>query len=140
MSNTASSVDSSGAHINKGDDMKYILLIRNNPDFLESLSGPERDSLMADVDKIMAELTETGEFLGGQALAHPSDTKTVRVRDGLPVTIDGPFAEAKEQLAGYLIVDVETEQRALDIAARWPDARFGAMEVRAIMDEAGTEM
>jgi hypothetical protein len=120
--------------------MKYILLIRNNPDFLESLSGPERDSLMADVDKIMAELTETGEFLGGQALAHPSDTKTVRVRDGLPVTVDGPFAEAKEQLAGYLIVDVETEQRALDIAARWPDARFGAMEVRAIMDEAGTEM
>jgi hypothetical protein len=95
---------------------------------------------MADVDKIMAELTETGEFLGGQALADPSHTKTVRVRDGERMTIDGPFAEAKEQLAGYLIVDVETEQRALDIAARWPDASSGAMEVRAIIDQVGTEL
>jgi hypothetical protein len=120
--------------------MKYILLIRNNADFLESLTAQERDGIMADVGRIVAELTETGEFLGGPALGHPSNTRTVRVRDGLPVTIDGPFAEAKEQLAGYLIVDVETEQRALEIAARWPDARFGAMEVRAIMDDAGTEM
>jgi hypothetical protein len=120
--------------------MKYILLIRNNAEFMESLSAPERDAIMADVDKIMAELAETGELLGGQALGHPSNTKTVRFRDGLPVTIDGPFAEAKEQLAGYLIVDVETEQRAVDIAARWPDARYGAMEVRAIMDQTGTEM
>jgi len=120
--------------------MKYILLIRNNADFLESLSAQERDGIMADVDKIMAELTETGEFLGGQALGHPSNTKTVRVRDGLPVTVDGPFAEAKEQLAGYLIVDVQTERRALEIAASWPDARFGAMEVRAIIDETGTEL
>lgn len=120
--------------------MKYILLIQNNPDFIESLSPTERDALMGEVDAIVAELTETGEMLGGQALAHPSTTKTVRVRDGLPVTTDGPFAEAKEQLAGYLIVDVESEQRAVDIAARWPDARFGAMEVRAIMNQAGTEM
>src|ERR1700737_2415995 len=97
--------------------MKYILLIRNNADFLESLTAQERDGIMADVDRIVAELTETGEFLGDQALGHPSNTRTVRVRDGLPVTIDGPFAEAKEQLAGYLIVDVETEQRALEIAA-----------------------
>jgi hypothetical protein len=118
--------------------MKYILLIRNNADFQESLAERERDAIMADVDKIMAELTETGEFLGGQALAPAS--KTVRVRDGVPMTIDGPFAEAKEQLAGYLIVDVETEQRALEIAARWPDARFGAMEVRPIIDQVGTEM
>jgi hypothetical protein len=120
--------------------MKYILMIRNNPEFMESLSEQERGGIGAEVDKIMAELTETGEFLGGQALAHPSTTKVVRLRDGLPVTTDGPFAEAKEQLAGYLIVDVETEQRALDIAAGWPDARYGAMEVRAIMDQAGTEM
>lgn len=120
--------------------MKYILLIRHNPEFMESLSAPERDAIMADVDTLMAELTETGEFLGGQALDHPSNTKTVRIRDGLPVMVDGPFAESKEQMAGYLMVDVETEQRAVDIAARWPDARFGAMEVRAIMDDAGTEM
>src|SRR5262245_49164704 len=121
--------------------MKYILLIRNNADFLESLSAQDRDAIMADVDKIMAELTETGEALGRQALGQPANSKTVRVRDGLPVTIDGPFAEAKEQLAGYIIVDVETEERAVEIATRWPDPRYGgAMEVRAIMDQTGTEM
>lgn len=120
--------------------MKYILLIRNNPEYLESLPAPERDALMSGVDTILAELAETGELVGGQALAHPSTTKTVRIRDGLPVTTDGPFAEAKEHLAGYLIVDVDSERRAVEIAARWPDASFGAMEVRAIMDQAGAEM
>ncbi len=120
--------------------MKYMLLIRNNAEYLESLPEAERDAIMSDVDKIMTELTSTDEFVGGQALAHPSNTKTVRLRDGLPVTVDGPFAEAKEQLAGYLIVDVESEERAVEIAASWPDAKFGAMEVRAIMHQAGTEM
>lgn len=120
--------------------MKYILLIWNNAEYLESLTPQERDSIFGDVDKIITELTETGEFVVGQALGHPSNTRTVRVTDGLPVVVDGPFAEAKEQLAGYLIVDVESERRAVDIAARWPDARYGAMEVRAIMHETGTEM
>jgi hypothetical protein len=120
--------------------MKYILLIWNSAEHLESLTPQERDSIFGDVDKIITELTETGEFVVGQALGHPSSTRTVRVTDGLPVVVDGPFAEAKEQLAGYLIVDVESERRAVDIAARWPDVRYGAMEVRAIMHETGTEM
>jgi hypothetical protein len=95
---------------------------------------------MAEVDAVMQELTESGELVGGEALADPSNTKTVRVRSGVPAVTDGPFAEAKEHLGGYLIVECERPERATEIAARWPNARFGTMEVRPIMDPSGAEM
>ena len=120
--------------------MKYMLLIYNNPDALHSLPQEELDGIFADVGTIMAELQESGEMVGGEALAHPSQTRTVRVRNGTPATTDGPFVEAKEQFAGYITVDVESEERAIEIAARWPDARYWAMEVRAIMDASGGEV
>ena len=120
--------------------MKYMLLIYNNPATLAALSEKERGGLMGEVDALMAELTESGEWVGGEALADWSHTRTVRVRDGVPVVTDGPYAEAKEQLAGYCTVDCESPERALEIAARWPDARFWAMEVRPVMDTTGTEM
>jgi hypothetical protein len=62
------------------------------------------------------------------------------VRDGVAVATDGPFVEAKEQLAGYLVADCDSEERAVEIAGRWPDARYFAMEVRAIMHTAGAEL
>lgn len=117
--------------------MKYLLLIFNRPGFVEALSEQERTELFGDVDAIMNELTESGELVGGQALADPSTARTVRQA----AVTDGPFMESKEQFAGFVTVDCETVERAVDIAARWPDVRFGgAMEVRAVMDEAGTEM
>jgi hypothetical protein len=73
---------------------------------------------MGEVDALLKELTESGELVGTQALADPSNTKTVRVRDGVPAITDGPFAEAKEQLSGYLIVDCASPERATEIAAR----------------------
>jgi hypothetical protein len=73
---------------------------------------------MGEVDALLKELTESGELVGTQALADPSNTKTVRVRDGVPAITDGPFAEAKEQLGGYLIVDCASPERATEIAAR----------------------
>jgi len=111
-----------------------MLLIYNNPATLEALSEEERDELMGEVDALVTELTESGEWVGGEALADPSHTRTVRVRGGVPAVTDGPFAEAKEQLAGYCVVDCERPERAVEIAARWPDARFWAMEVRPILD------
>ncbi|MDQ3692083.1 MAG: YciI family protein [Chloroflexota bacterium] len=120
--------------------MKYMLLIYNNPAFLTTMAEDERNAVFSDVDAVMRELTESGELVGGEALADVSRTKTVRVRDGLPVITDGPFVEAKEQLAGYLMVDCESPERAVEIAARWPDARYWAMEVRPVMDAAGEEM
>jgi hypothetical protein len=121
-----------------GADVKFMLLIYNNPAALEAMSADERDEVFADVDKIMAELNETGELLGGEALAPVH--RTVRLRDGVPAVTDGPFAEAKEQLAGYLMVDCETIERAVEIAGRWPDAKRWAMEVRPLMTQSGAEM
>jgi hypothetical protein len=120
--------------------MKYMLLIYNNAATLEALSEEERNGISGEVDAIMQELTDSGELVGGEALADPSNTRTVRVRDGVPATTDGPYAESKEQLAGYLMVETETPERAVEIAARWPDARYWAMEVRPVMNAAGLEM
>ncbi|HYU66947.1 MAG TPA: YciI family protein, partial [Jatrophihabitantaceae bacterium] len=100
--------------------MKYLLMIYNNPATYEAWSEDQRDELFSTVDVIMKELTESGELIGGQGLADASTAKTVRVRNGVPATTDGPFAEAKEQLGGYLIVECETEERAVEIAASWP--------------------
>jgi hypothetical protein len=116
--------------------MKYMLLIYDNPETRGAIS----DEMMGELRTLMEEITESGELVGTEALADPSNTKTVRIREGIPAVTDGPFAEAKEHLGGYLILDCESPERATEIAARWPNARFCAMEVRPIMDQGGTEM
>ena len=93
--------------------MKYMLLIYNDPSAIEALPQDEKDELFATVDRVMEELTASGELVGGEALAWASEAKTVRVRDGVVATTDGPYAEAKEQFAGYLAVDVESEEQSL---------------------------
>jgi hypothetical protein len=120
--------------------MKYMLLIHNNPATYEAWSEQERAALFGEVDEIMKELTASGEFVRGEALADASNTRTVRVRDGAPVVTDGPLAEAKEQFAGYLLVDCESLDRAVEIAARWPDAKYFAMEVRPVMHQSGADV
>ena len=113
--------------------MKYMLLIHNRAGYVDELSEEDRTALSAEVDAIIDELTKSGEYVRGEALADPAASKTIRVRDGVPAITDGPFIEAKEQFAGYMLVDVETEQRAVDIATRWPDAKYFAMEVRPVI-------
>ena len=120
--------------------MKYVVLIYNQPGAWEALSEEERQGLMGEFDAATKEMTASGEFVGGAALADAAMSKTVRVRDGAPVVTDGPFAEAKEQLAGYYVLDCESIERATELAARDPAARLWTVEVRPIMDEAGTEM
>ncbi len=122
--------------------MKYMLLIWNRPGFVEGLSEDDRNAIFGEVDVIMKELTESGELVGGEALAHPSQTRTVRPGVGGAEITDGPFVESKEQFAGYLLVDCETPQRAAEIAASWPDVRrgCGVLEVRPLMNQAGAEM
>lgn len=118
--------------------MKYMLLIYDNADTRDVFFGPEGKALGEEMDALMAELTASGELVGGEALANPAQTRSIRARDGVPVVTDGPLAEAKEHFGGYLIVDCETPERATEIASRWPNARFAAMEVRPIMN-AGSE-
>jgi hypothetical protein len=120
--------------------MKYMLLIYDNAQSRATFLGEQGEELMAEIDAIMQELTESGELVGGDALADPSNTKTIRLVDGVPAITDGPFAEAKEHLGGYLIVDCESVERAAEIARRWPSARFTPLEVRPLMDTSGAEM
>ena len=118
--------------------MKYVALIYNNPGAFEALSPAERDQLMSEADAYLKEYTDTGELLtGGYALADAVTAKTVRVRDGLLNVTDGPFAEAKEQLAGFYVLDTETIERAAEIVSHDPAARLWGVEVRPVMDEAG---
>jgi hypothetical protein len=121
-------------------DVKYMLLIYQNPSGFEALSEQERNAVFGEVDAIIKELTESGEWVGGEGLADPSQTKTVKVRDGVPAITDGPYLEAKEHLVGISIFQTESLDRATEIATRWPDARYWAVELRPLMDAGGTEM
>jgi hypothetical protein len=114
--------------------VKYMLLIYQNPDAWNALSEDDRNAVMSDAGAMFEELTASGEAVGGDPLAPASATKTVKVRDGVATVTDGPFIESKEQFVGYLTVDVKSEERAIEIAKRWPDARYWALEVRQIPD------
>ena len=83
---------------------------------------------------LMREMSASGELVSGTPLAAPATTRVVTVRDGATVTTDGPFAESKEQMAGYFVLDCVDIDRATELAARFPDARFGRVEVRPIME------
>jgi hypothetical protein len=117
--------------------VKYMLLIYDNADTRERFFGPEGKALGEEMDSLMAELAASGEFVHGDALADPALTRSIRGHNDMPVVTDGPLAEAKEHFGGYLIVDCDSAERATEIAARWPNARFAAMEVRPIMSDGG---
>jgi hypothetical protein len=121
-------------------NVKYLLLIHLNPHTWEAMSEHEHNEVFTGHNEFIKLITESGEFVSTVALADPTQSATVRVRDGVPVVTDGPYVEAKEYLAGYYLVDVESRQRALDLAAMIPDATFNAMEVRPLMDIGGSEM
>lgn len=120
--------------------MKYLLMIYQNPTTWQTMAEAEKKELMSEAGAIVTELIESGEWVGGEGLADPATAKSVRVRRGVPAVTDGPFAEAKEQVVGYCIVDCESEERAVGIAIRWPDARLWGMEVRPILSPDGVEM
>ena len=117
--------------------MKYLLLIYSNPATWDTMSTEQRDAMANEADALLKELQESGEWLGGCALADPENTKTIRVRGDAPAVTGGPFLEAKEHLAGYCLVECESVERATEIAVSWPDARYTAVELRPIMDTCG---
>jgi hypothetical protein len=118
--------------------MKYVVLIYNNRAMWDAMPEAERDRVMEVHNRSIRELTETGELLRVDGLTDASRTKTVRLRNGVPVVTDGPFGEAKEQLAGVWALDCESMERAIEIAA--PVAEYDVVEVRQLMDLSGTEM
>jgi len=128
--------------------VKYVILIYSNPirwahpmflHLKEHLSEEERTGMLGQFHALMDEINESGELIDSGALADPSTTKTVRAYGGMPEITDGPFAEVKEQLAGFFVVDCESQERAVEIAAKFPDISFFPIEVRPIMDLSGME-
>ena len=118
--------------------MKYVVLIYSNPATWDVMPDAERDRVMGIHNRLIKELTETGELLRVDGLSHPTNTKTVRLRDGLPVVTDGPFSEAKEQLAGVWAIECDSIERAIEIGA--PVAEYDTVEIRQLMDLSGLEM
>ncbi|MBJ8340619.1 hypothetical protein JGU71_17145 [Antrihabitans sp. YC3-6] len=124
----------------KGGPMKYLVLIYSNPTSWTDPPRPEDEWGWREHLAVNADLIESGELISAHPLAAPSATKAVRVRDGIVSTTDGPYAEAKEYLAGYYLVECESVDRALEIAAQIPDARISGVEVRPVMGNEGLEM
>jgi hypothetical protein len=120
--------------------MKYMLLIYGNQNVWDSVSPEAFQEVIRATEALHEELRASGEFVGAWGVADQVQAKTVRVRDGVPAVTDGPYIEAKEYLGSFDIVDVDSLERALEIAAKVPWARVGDVEVRPIMHEAGEEM
>lgn len=123
--------------------MKYLLLIHSNPitwghpSFLHTEEGralpkKAREALAAQLENLLEELDAKGELINAVPLDPPAKTRVVRVRDGVRATTDGPYSEAKEQLAGVFLIDVDSPERAEEVAATIPEAEFVAVEVRPV--------
>jgi hypothetical protein len=119
--------------------MQYLLLIYGDQSQASSMSEEEMGQVMQAYGTYTQELEQSGAMVGGNALQPVDTATTVRVRNDETLTTDGPFAETKEQLGGYYLVDVGSLDEALEWAAKIPGARYGSIEVRPVMvfDEEG---
>ncbi|HVW40593.1 MAG TPA: YciI family protein [Amycolatopsis sp.] len=122
--------------------MKYLLIMHVNPQILDALTEEERAAIGDGHGAFIDKIRESGELIMTQALGDPSTSAVVRVRGGAPVVTDGPYVESKEFLGGYYLVDCESRERALELAAMIPDAALDGVgvEVRPVMFSAGMEM
>ncbi|MEK6282942.1 MAG: YciI family protein [Acidobacteriota bacterium] len=113
--------------------MKYILLIHHE----EALDEDERQDLLAESIALANHLHEKKQYLDAAPLQPVSATMSVKVRDGKPLVTDGPFAETREQIGGYFLINAKDLGEAIDIAARIPGARIGTVEVRPVREVQG---
>ncbi|WP_353510750.1 YciI family protein [Intrasporangium sp.] len=115
--------------------MKYLIVMHIDPTVLENLTEEQQQAIGDGHTAFMAATKESGEFISTQALGDPSTSKVVRSRGGDLEVTDGPFAEAKEFLGGFYLVDVEDEARAIELAKQIPDARIPglALEIRPVV-------
>jgi hypothetical protein len=114
--------------------MRYMLLIYVDE---QTLAETERQQRYAESAQLAQEIHSKGQYLAANPL-HPTSTATsVRVRDGKPLVTDGPFAETREQLGGYFLIQAKDLDEAIGIAARIPMARKGTVEIRPVIEVAG---
>lgn len=115
--------------------MKYMILIYGNEELWGSFDEASFKQAVADTEAQHAALTASGEFVGAWGVGDQAVAKTVTVADGERIVTDGPYIETKEYLASFEIVDVESEERAIEIAAEVPFARIGRVEIRPLLHE-----
>jgi len=117
--------------------VKYLILIYSNPEsrkIWDGFSDAQRAEGYRYYAALNEDLTASGEMIVSEALADPSLAKRVSVREGRTMTTDGPFAEVKEHLAGFFLLECENIERAVEHAARVPEAELGLVEVRPVLD------
>jgi hypothetical protein len=117
--------------------MKYMLLVHHDEESFRKRPDSERQQMMQESVQLAHGLHATGHYLGAAPLHSSSETTCVRVRDGKPTVTDGPFAETREQLGGYFLVNAKDRDEAISIAARIPGARIGTVEVRPVTEVSG---
>jgi len=114
--------------------MKYMLLIYENEKVEEALSEAELQQVMTEHFTFAEAIQKSGNFISGEELAPTAASTTVRIRDGKRLTTDGPFAETREQLGGFYLVEARDLDEAIGMASRIPTARTGSIEVRPIRE------
>ena len=114
--------------------MQYLLLIYGEEGQWASLSEAQAGKMMAAFGEFTQGIIKSGNYKGGNRLHDTDKATTVRVRDGKRVVTDGPFAETKEQLGGYYLIEAANLDEATEIAARIPSAQFGSIEVRPVFE------
>ena len=114
--------------------MKYLCLIYDEENKMSAMSKTESDAFMGEYFAFTEGIRKSGHYIGGEALQPVQAATTVRVRNGKVSTTDGPFAETKEQLGGYYLIDARDLNDAIQVAAKIPSARLGSVEVRPIME------
>jgi len=120
--------------------VKFLILIYSNPvsrQIWDGLSEEQRAGGWRAYTELNEDLAASGEMIVSEALADPSLGKRVSVREGKAMTSDGPFAEVKEHLAGFFLIECESIERAVSRAARIPEAAYGLVEVRPVLDVSG---
>jgi hypothetical protein len=113
--------------------MKYLLLIYENEGAWATIPEEEQGEIFGEYMGFTRDIRRSGHYIGGEALQPVATATTVRVRDGKTLTTDGPFAETREQLGGYYLVEAKDLDDAVAVAARIPGARTGCIEVRPIL-------
>jgi hypothetical protein len=114
--------------------MKYLCLIYDEEKKVAAMSKSESDGFMGEYFAFTDAIQKSGHYIGGEALQPVQTATTVRVRNGKVSTTDGPFAETKEQLGGFYLINARDLNDAIQVASRIPSARLGSVEVRPIME------
>lgn len=114
--------------------MRYMLLIYTSEANFSHMTSEERSAIMQGHSTFAQEAMQRGILMGGAPLQPTSTARTVRVRKGKTLVIDGPFAETKEQLAGTYILDRKNLDEAIELATKIPDALYGSIEIRPLME------